>query len=135
MGTLTFHCPRTGRPIESGIETDAATMMETASVPVRLICPHCLREIPRCAGYLNLRWVPCSRMRRPAPADAARKPGARAARESQDVAWQEQWMAHCETGARNVPRPLGDVATALCRRYAQMHPPGSAGTAPATELG
>jgi hypothetical protein len=44
MGTLTFHCPRTGRPIESGIETDAATMMETASVPVRLICPHCHDE-------------------------------------------------------------------------------------------
>ena len=54
MGVLTFCCPRTGRPIETGIETDEATLLEVASVAVRLRCPHCHEEHdPRVhEGYL-----------------------------------------------------------------------------------
>ena len=54
MGHLTFCCPRTGKPIQTGIETDAATMLEVASVAVRLECPHCEEEHgPRVyEGYL-----------------------------------------------------------------------------------
>src|SRR5581483_1499143 len=44
MGILTFSCPRTGQPIETGIETDEATLLETASVAMRVACPHCLEE-------------------------------------------------------------------------------------------
>jgi hypothetical protein len=44
MGVLTFSCPRTGRPIGTGIETDAATLLEVAAVAVRLRCPHCHQE-------------------------------------------------------------------------------------------
>jgi hypothetical protein len=44
MGPLTFSCPRTGKPIETGIETDAATLSEVAWVAVRLRCPHCHEE-------------------------------------------------------------------------------------------
>jgi hypothetical protein len=54
MGVLTFSCPRTGRPIETGIETDEATLLKIASVAIRLLCPHCLEEHdPRVhEGYL-----------------------------------------------------------------------------------
>ncbi len=54
MGTLTFECPRTGKPIRTGIETDQATLLEIASIAIRVFCPHC-REVhdPRVQeGYL-----------------------------------------------------------------------------------
>jgi hypothetical protein len=54
MGALVFECPRTGKPIRTGIETDYATLIEAASVPIRLFCPHCREEHdPRVReGYL-----------------------------------------------------------------------------------
>jgi len=54
MGALTFRCPRTGRPIRTGIETDEATLLKVASVAIRLSCPHCREEHdPRVhEGYL-----------------------------------------------------------------------------------
>jgi hypothetical protein len=44
MGALMFDCPRTGKPITTGIETDEATLLEVASVAIRLMCPHCGEE-------------------------------------------------------------------------------------------
>src|SRR4051812_17105923 len=44
MGALTFECPRTGKPIRTGIETDEATLLEVARVAVRVFCPHCREE-------------------------------------------------------------------------------------------
>jgi hypothetical protein len=54
MGALTFECPRTGKPIRSGIETDEATLLGVARVAVRVFCPHCREEHdPRVhQGYL-----------------------------------------------------------------------------------
>ena len=44
MGNLTFVCPRTGRPIETGIETDPDTMAIVRAVSMRLTCAHCGEE-------------------------------------------------------------------------------------------
>jgi hypothetical protein len=41
MGTLTFVCPRTGRPIETGIETDPDTLAIVRAVRMRVTCAHC----------------------------------------------------------------------------------------------
>jgi hypothetical protein len=44
MGTLAFHCPRTGKPITSGIETDPYTLRSVRTVALRVYCPHCEAE-------------------------------------------------------------------------------------------
>ena len=41
MGSLTFVCPHTGKPIETGIETDPDTMMLVRAVSMRVRCAHC----------------------------------------------------------------------------------------------
>ena len=41
MGSLIFPCPTNWRVIESGIETDQATLYRMRSCSVRLACPHC----------------------------------------------------------------------------------------------
>jgi hypothetical protein len=37
MTALMFMCPKTGRSIESGLETDRASL----SIRIRVRCPHC----------------------------------------------------------------------------------------------
>jgi len=37
MTALIFACPKTGRPIESGLETDRASLV----IRIRVRCPHC----------------------------------------------------------------------------------------------
>jgi hypothetical protein len=41
VGNLTFLCPDTGRPIETGIETDADTLVLVQTVSLRVRCAHC----------------------------------------------------------------------------------------------
>ena len=41
MGTLIFSCPRTWRVIESGIETDDATLARLRPYSIRVECPYC----------------------------------------------------------------------------------------------
>ena len=47
MAALIFICPKTGRPIESGIETDRASLSNVQSVRIRVRCPHCWEEHDR----------------------------------------------------------------------------------------
>jgi len=47
MAALIFTCPRTGRPIESGIETDRASLSTVQSIRIRVRCPHCWEEHDR----------------------------------------------------------------------------------------
>jgi len=44
MAALIFTCPKTGRPIESGIETDRASLSGVQSVRIHVRCPHCWEE-------------------------------------------------------------------------------------------
>lgn len=44
MGTLLFSCPTTGRPIDSGIETDPPSLSTVQQVSTRVRCPHCGKE-------------------------------------------------------------------------------------------
>ena len=41
MTNLIFTCPQTGRKIESGIVTDAASLSSVQALRLRLTCPHC----------------------------------------------------------------------------------------------
>ena len=41
MGPLTVFCPRSRRPISSGIETDWTTILRLAPLMVRVACPEC----------------------------------------------------------------------------------------------
>jgi len=41
MGTLIFSCPKTWRAIETGIETDAATLARVKAESFSMDCPHC----------------------------------------------------------------------------------------------
>jgi hypothetical protein len=55
MTALIFTCPKTGRPIDSGIETDRASLSNVQLVKIRVRCPHCWGEhdrIIRDDGYL-----------------------------------------------------------------------------------
>ena len=55
MGNLTFVCPHTSRPIETGIETDPNTLVLVRAVRMRVTCAHCgERHAFRVAdGYLD----------------------------------------------------------------------------------
>mgnify|MGYP006919641483 CR=1 FL=1 len=41
MTALIVHCPRTGRVIDSGIDTDPQSLMAIGSEQLRVMCPHC----------------------------------------------------------------------------------------------
>jgi len=41
MGALTFCCPRSGKTIETGIETDQDTLATVGAVSMRVRCEHC----------------------------------------------------------------------------------------------
>jgi hypothetical protein len=41
MERLTFDCPRTGRAIDAGIQTDKATLVAVRSLRLKLDCPYC----------------------------------------------------------------------------------------------
>lgn len=41
MGTLTFTCPQTRRPIRTGIETDRYALLGVEFLTMRIACPHC----------------------------------------------------------------------------------------------
>jgi hypothetical protein len=41
MGALVTICPQTGRRIETGIETDRASMEMTPPFATEFACPHC----------------------------------------------------------------------------------------------
>ena len=47
MTALIFTCPKSGRPIESGIEADRASLSNAQSVKIRVRCPHCWQEHDR----------------------------------------------------------------------------------------
>lgn len=44
MGALTFRCPRTGKTIETGIETDQYTLIAVRTISMRMRCEHCSCE-------------------------------------------------------------------------------------------
>ncbi len=44
MGTLVITCPRTGRKIETGIETDQFSLGLTPHFVARVACPYCQTE-------------------------------------------------------------------------------------------
>ncbi|KAB2883721.1 MAG: hypothetical protein F9K38_05350 [Pseudorhodoplanes sp.] len=48
MGALVALCPDTGRPFETGIETDPASMALTPPCTADIACPHC-RSVHRIA--------------------------------------------------------------------------------------
>jgi hypothetical protein len=41
MAQLTFYCPYTNKPIDSGFEIDSREAMKVAQYPIHLRCPHC----------------------------------------------------------------------------------------------
>ena len=41
MGPLTVFCPRSGRPINSGIKTDWSTILRLRPLTVRVACSEC----------------------------------------------------------------------------------------------
>jgi hypothetical protein len=41
MGSLIFSCPNTWRPIETGIETDDATLARLRPHSLSITCPYC----------------------------------------------------------------------------------------------
>jgi hypothetical protein len=54
MDSLTFNCPRTGRPIDSGIKTDRSTLSRIQSAKLRLRCLYCdkVHQFTIESGYL-----------------------------------------------------------------------------------
>lgn len=60
MATLTFECPNTRRPINSGIETDESTLGSVRPVQFRLHCPHCrcYHDLALHCGRLSDNWLP-----------------------------------------------------------------------------
>ena len=54
MGSLIFRCPNCRRIIESGLETDEATLRRLRPCKIRLDCAHCqsLHELPIKQGDL-----------------------------------------------------------------------------------
>ncbi len=57
MAALIFTCPKTGRPIDSGIETDRGSLSNVQSVRIRVRCPHCWEDHDRRIrdnGYLAM---------------------------------------------------------------------------------
>ena len=44
MGLLVIRCPVTGQRIETGIETDVATLSAISYEIGRVFCPHCNQE-------------------------------------------------------------------------------------------
>ena len=73
MNPLLFQCPKTERPVNTGIEVDIATLRHVQPVTVRLLCPLCdnvhewkltdaLIGEPRAAPARPLEaWSPCPR--------------------------------------------------------------------------
>ena len=58
MGSLIFSCPKTWRVIETGIETDDATLRRLRSKSLKVDCLHCdgTHELPIKDGHLfNMR--------------------------------------------------------------------------------
>lgn len=41
MAELTFFCPYTNKPIDSGVEIDSREISKMGKYPVHLRCPHC----------------------------------------------------------------------------------------------
>jgi hypothetical protein len=41
VAALIFACPKTRRPIDSGIETDQSTLATVRSLTISVRCPHC----------------------------------------------------------------------------------------------
>jgi hypothetical protein len=41
MAELTFRCPYSNRPIETGIDVDRADAQKIRALPIRIRCPHC----------------------------------------------------------------------------------------------
>ena len=54
MGPLTVFCPRSGRPINSGIKTDWSTILRLRPLTVRVVCPECgeRHDVDLKDGYL-----------------------------------------------------------------------------------
>ncbi len=44
MGALRFRCPRSGKTIETGIETDESTLIAVRTISMQVRCTHCGRE-------------------------------------------------------------------------------------------
>jgi transcription elongation factor Elf1 len=44
MGALIFRCPRSGKTIKTGIETDEYTLVAVRSLSMQVRCEHCGRE-------------------------------------------------------------------------------------------
>lgn len=62
MATLTFECPNTRRPINSGIETDESTIGAVRPMQLRLRCSHCCRyhDLALHGGRLSEDWLPAA---------------------------------------------------------------------------
>ena len=41
MARLTFRCPYTNKPFDSGIEVDPQSAIRVQAYPIRVRCPHC----------------------------------------------------------------------------------------------
>lgn len=41
MRSLIFTCPKTGAPIDAGVETDHTTLAGIGWVQMKIRCPHC----------------------------------------------------------------------------------------------
>ena len=54
MGPLTVFCPKSGRPINSGIKTDWWTILRLRPLAVRVVCPECgeRHDVQLKDGYL-----------------------------------------------------------------------------------
>ena len=54
MTALTLFCPESGRPVDSGIETDPSTFSRLRTSSVRVHCPECggVHELHVRQGYL-----------------------------------------------------------------------------------
>jgi hypothetical protein len=60
MTPLIFDCPRSGQPIDAGIQTDSRTIATARPVNLTVYCPHCrnTHEFPFKRGRLSGARVP-----------------------------------------------------------------------------
>jgi hypothetical protein len=65
MHNLTFTCPQTGRPIDTGIHTDVHSLSSVQATIIHLKCSNCgmIHQLPIKSGYLANPLYGCSSIR------------------------------------------------------------------------
>ena len=60
MGTIPFECPKTGRPVSTGIETEPISFCRLTETWLEVYCPLCGHFHERRYGSLRKRQLQCA---------------------------------------------------------------------------